>query len=518
LLLLTRRLAREDDLGRLLEQIVDTMLELTGGERGVAIVSAGDANMEVAREFGGADDAVSFSRSVVQRVLEDGVPVLSVDAAADERFDQSKSISHLNLRSVVAVPLSFRGDRLGALYVDHRLRRGAFDEEDLALVEDFADIAAMAVAHARALRLAREQAEALARQSDELSRRLEEREAEVQGLRDEVRAAPERTEYRGMVGSSAAMQELYRLVDRLGGRDVPVLIQGESGTGKELVARALHAAGSRGSSAFVAENCGAIPESLIESVLFGHARGAFTGAVSARPGLFESANGGTIFLDEIGEMPLAMQTKLLRVLQEGEVRRVGENQVRRVDVRIIAASNRDLEALVNEGRFRQDLFYRIHVVRLELPPLRRRREDIMSLVSHFLDRYEAGAMTLSKAAIRRVLLYGWPGNVRELENEVQRWVALCDGRVRIEDLSPGLLPGDAGEDPDDLGLKRRVARLERELISEAMRRAGGNQTAAAELLGLSRYGLAKKIKRQAEQDAATALADETPHVDGVDST
>jgi transcriptional regulator with GAF, ATPase, and Fis domain len=494
-----RRLAREDRLEPLLEQVVDAMMELTDAERGVVVVRMpGDEDLEVTRELAGDGEDVGFSRSVIGRVLESAAPVISVDAAQDERFGGARSISHLNLRSVLAVPLVFRGEVLGAAYVDHRLRRGAFDDADLARVEDFADLAALAVANARALRRVSNQAADLERQGRELAQMLERRDAEVEGLRETVRhTSVERPAYRGMFGTSERMQQVFRLVDRVADSDVPVVVYGESGTGKELVARAIHAAGSRHGGPFVAENCGAIPETLLESVLFGHARGSFTGAQKAKPGLFEAAHGGTIFLDEVGETSPAMQTKLLRVLQEGEVRRIGENTPRKVDVRVITASNRDLEAMVREGTFRQDLYYRIHVVRIELPPLRARPGDVPVLVDHFLERHGSRRLEVSAAAMRLLLRHAWPGNVRELENEVQRWLALVEDRVRPEDLSLSVR-GDVVEgepDPDDLHLRTRVDRLERDLIARALERTGGNQTQAAQLLGLSRFGLQKKLRR-----------------------
>ncbi len=502
LLRLFRRLARTDRLEHLLEQIVEAMMELTDAERGVVCVGRGDERIEVAREFAAAGEGVTFSRSVIDRVLQSGEPVLSVDAASDDRFDGSRSISHLNLRSVLAVPLVFRGELLGAAYVDHRLRRGNFDATDLAHMEDFADLAALAVAQTRALAAVRSQAAELERQRAELAELLDNREAALVNLREEVRSGPERKVYRGMVGSSKAMQRVFRLVDRLADSEVPVVIYGESGTGKELVARAIHDAGGRADKPFVAENCGAVPETLLESVLFGHARGAFTGAQTARPGLFEAADGGTIFLDEIGETSPAMQTKLLRVLQEGEVRRLGETKPRKVSVRVIAASNRELEAMVEAGSFRQDLFYRINVVKLEIPALRDRREDIPALTEHFLARHRREVdepLEVSASALRKLTCYPWPGNVRELENEVQRWLALCEERVMPDDLSPAIEGSLADiEDPDDLELRPRVERLERELIARAMERTGGNQTQAAQLLGLSRYGLQKKLKRLEE--------------------
>ena len=518
LLRLHRRLAREDRLDVLLQQVVDAMMDLTDAERGAVVVlpTAHTERLEVTRELAEGSEGVRFSRSVIERVLADGEPVLSVDAAADDRFDGSRSISHLNLRSVLAVPLQFRGERLGAAYVDHRLRRGNFDEEDLARMEEFAELAALAVAHARALAELRAQAEAMRVQQAELARLLEAREAEVLGLREEVRSAqgPAPRGYRGIIGTTPVMARIFKLIDRVADADVPVVIHGESGTGKELVARALHDAGPRRSGPFIAENCGAIPETLLESVLFGHAKGAFTGAVSAKAGLFEAAHGGTIFLDEVGEMSAAMQTKLLRVLQEGEVRRVGENRARPIDVRVIAASNRDLPTMVERGEFRRDLYYRINVIKIELPALRERIDDLPALVEHFLRAHQGEGRPLlrvSPAAMRRLAQHPWPGNVRELENEVQRWVALCEGEVQPEDLSfaPARPAGPtsealaiADEGDDDLQIRPRVDRLERALIARAMERTAGNQTKAADLLGLSRFGLQKKLRRLAEDGEA----------------
>ncbi|MCY1005534.1 sigma 54-interacting transcriptional regulator [Nannocystis pusilla] len=497
LLRMYRRLVREDDLERLLAQVVDAAMELCDAERGAIAVlpsppsRSGEAAAPtlVARELAGGAGG-TFSRSVLDRVLAEGTPILSVDAITDDRFGQSRSISHLNLRSVLAVPLVHRGALLGALYVDHRLRRGAWGEADLARLEEYAELAALAIAHRGAVA-------ALAERGRELAALLEERELEVRGLREAART-PERRGYRNMVGGTGSIQAVFRLVDRLADSDVPVVIYGESGTGKELVARAIHDGGARRARPFVAENCGAIPETLLESVLFGHAKGAFTGAQRATPGLFEAADGGSLFLDEIGEMSPAMQTKLLRVLQEGEVRRVGDTTVRKIDVRVIAASNRDLDAMVAAGQFRKDLLYRVRVVKVELPPLRARTEDLPLLIEHFLGKYDRGRrLTVSAAAIRLLARYAWPGNIRELENEVQRWVALCEARVEPDDLSPAIreAPASGVPDPDDLRLRPRVERLERELIDRALQQAGGNQTRAATLLGLSRFGLQKKLRR-----------------------
>ncbi|MEE9383081.1 MAG: sigma 54-interacting transcriptional regulator [Nannocystaceae bacterium] len=498
------RFAREEDIELLLDQVVEAMMELTDAERAVVVVGEGKDRVEVAREVDRQADAIKISRSILEKVVQTGDAVLSVDAAEDARFGDSRSVSHLNLRSVLAVPLVYRGQVLGAAYVDHRLRRGAFGDDDLGYLEDFANLAALAVAHTRALGAVRAQASALEKQQEVLASLLAEREAEVSDLRSEVRRSGEvRAQYRGMIGGSDAMQRVFALIDRLGDSTVAVVIYGESGTGKELVARGIHDAGSRRDRPFVAENCGAVPDTLLESILFGHARGAFTGADRARVGLFEAAQGGTIFLDEIGEMSAAMQTSLLRVLQDGEVRRIGETKSRRVDVRVIAASNRRLETLVRDGKFRNDLYYRVQVVKVDLPNLRDRRTDISQLIGHFLSRYGGEHLTVTAHAKRLLCSYGWPGNVRELENEVQRWVVLAEDKVRPEDLSPAILEALEGrsEDPDDLRLRVRVDRLERRLLARALERTQGNQTKAAALLGLSRFGLQKKLRRLDRVDA-----------------
>jgi transcriptional regulator with PAS, ATPase and Fis domain len=284
-----------------------------------------------------------------------------------------------------------------------------------------------------------------------------------------------------------------------------VVIQGESGTGKELVARALHFNGPRRDRAFVSENCAAIPETLLESTLFGYARGAFTGAEHDTRGLFEVADGGTLFLDEVAEMSAGMQGKLLRVLQAGEFRRVGSERSRKVDVRIVAATNRDLARMVDEGKFRQDLYFRLNVARIFLPPLRERREDIPLIVAHLSAKHvgsgkDAGAKPIDPEVMARLIDYRWPGNVRELENEIMRAVALCGDRITVADLSPQVAArgegGSAGvDDPDSLLMRPRVERMERSLIREALARCGNNQTKAAEALGLSRFGLQKKLRR-----------------------
>jgi transcriptional regulator with PAS, ATPase and Fis domain len=292
---------------------------------------------------------------------------------------------------------------------------------------------------------------------------------------------------------------MLKVVDRVTVSSVPALLIGESGSGKELVARAMHANGARTAHRFVGENCAAIPEPLLESTLFGHARGAFTGADRPRAGLFEVADRGTLFLDEVGEMSLAMQSKLLRVLEDGEVRPLGSQQGRRVDVRIIAATHRNLEQMVADGRFREDLFYRLNVVTIRVPPLRERPEDVALLVQHFLAKHAPSSkVRVSRQAMTLLSVFPWPGNVRQLENEVRRAIVLCDGVIEPEHLSQEVRSGGQGDSrAEELGLRLRahVDALETRLVSEAMSRTQGNQTRAAELLGLSRFGLQKMMKR-----------------------
>jgi two-component system NtrC family response regulator/two-component system response regulator HydG len=293
------------------------------------------------------------------------------------------------------------------------------------------------------------------------------------------------------------MRKLRAALDRLAGQDVSILIRGESGTGKELVARALHERGSRRKRRFVALNCGAIPESLIDSELFGHARGAFTGATTDRPGVFVEADGGTLFLDEIGDMPTAVQARLLRVLQEGEVRPVGGNGVRNVDVRVIAATHVDLTLAVEQGRFRQDLFYRLNVVVLSVPPLRERLDDLPMLAAHFL-RKHAGAtpMSLSPEALDAMMSYPWPGNVRELENAIERAVVVCRGsEIGVEDLPPEVVGSErqAGEAPVVPGAT--LAEVERFTILSTLEHTGGSTSRAAEILGISTRTVQNRLRQ-----------------------
>ncbi|MEP7028401.1 MAG: sigma 54-interacting transcriptional regulator [Candidatus Eisenbacteria bacterium] len=309
--------------------------------------------------------------------------------------------------------------------------------------------------------------------------------------------------YGDILGTTPRMQRIFKLISKVAPTESTVLILGESGTGKELIARAIHLQSNRQNGAFVPVNCAALPENLIESELFGYARGAFTGAGQTKRGLIEEADGGTLFLDEIGDMPLATQVKLLRFLENSELRRLGDNEVRIVDVRVIAATNSDLHRLMQEGRFREDLFYRLNVVGIELPPLRERREDVPLLASYFLEKYAQkadktidGFTADAKAALLR---YAYPGNVRELENAIQRAVTLSDGRMlRREDLPPSFFTPqflEAGRTAEEARDAWSLDEVERDHIARVLKRQKGNVTNAARQLGISRTTLWRKMNK-----------------------
>ncbi|MGE3636247.1 MAG: sigma 54-interacting transcriptional regulator, partial [Sandaracinaceae bacterium] len=437
---INRRLNAELDADAVLEHALDAAIASTGAERGFVLVPSPSEGFRVAcaRRLTAAqlaDDTHAFSRSIAERVVAGDAPVLATDAFADPRFATEASVHAMRLRSVLC--LSIRaGERIeGALYLDHRLLAGQFCADDLGLLAAFADQVGIALRNAR-------QREALYRRTAELERRTAELESaqrraelhvaeqalEIERLEGALAASRQSLElryaYDAIVGRSAPMRSLLAQVDRLVESPASVLVRGESGTGKELVARALHFNGPRKERGFVAVSCAAIPESLLEAELFGHVAGAFTSADRERVGLLSRADGGTLFLDEIAELPLSMQAKLLRVLQERRVRPVGASEEIEVDFRLVAATHRDLRALVEAGRFREDLYYRVAVVELTVPPLRERVQDVPLLVRHVLDglaRAEGREPPrVARSALERLTRHPWPGNVRELVNVMTR--------------------------------------------------------------------------------------------------
>jgi serine/threonine-protein kinase PknK len=502
---IVRALSARDRLRPLLQQVLDTMILWTGVERGLLLLRAPDGHLvaRAARNLAGHDlsgEQLALSQTIARRAIEAGDAVVATDAFST-LGDVHASVHALKLRSVLALPLVARGEALGVVYLDDRVRKGAFGPRELAWVRVVASQAAMAIADARDAVLLRRAVRRAERARARLESMLQEREAELDVTRTQLELARDgretRYRYDAIAGRSEPMRELLLLLDRVTPSDVPVLIVGESGTGKELVARAMHMNGPRARRAFVSENCASVPETLLESTLFGHVRGAFTGASTTRAGLFDIADGGTLFLDEIGEMSLAMQAKLLRVLQDGEVRAVGGERVRRVDVRVVAATHRDLDAMVASGKFREDLLYRLNVITLRVPALRERSEDVPLLVDHFACKHAPDRkVTVTRAAMAKLTTFPWPGNVRQLENEVRRALVLGDGVIDIGELSTEVVRGAANTARGaGLDLRSRVDALESELLQEALAKTHGNQTRAAKLLGVSRFGLQKMMLR-----------------------
>jgi transcriptional regulator with GAF, ATPase, and Fis domain len=507
----------------LYDLLVDALVDLTGAERGFLLLASEQGSKErkvaAARNFDreAIRDAMGkVSRTVERKAFDSGDPVIVTDASADARFSGTESIANLRLRSILCVPVRGRAGPIGTIYLDNRFEEGVFAETQLPVIRAFADQAALAVENARLHEENEQRLEDLTRakaEVEELNRILSDRIAktsvELQEVKEHVlrerEEAPLKYSYANIVGGSRRMRDVFRLLDKVTDSDVPVLVQGESGTGKELVARAIHFNGPRKDRPFVSENCAAIPETLLESELFGYARGAFTGAVADKKGLFEAAVGGTLFLDEIGDMPLDMQKKLLRVLQEKEVRPVGGKRTIPVDVRVLSASNQDLRRLVAENRFREDLLYRLNVITVELPPLRDRAEDVPAIVERLLDEIaqttSTPRKTISEEAMALLVRHRWPGNVRELRNEVRRAHALSDRVIlplvlseplRRAAAEPPSLPA-LGKTPLKEMVREVTEDLERRAITEALRRTRGRKAQAARLLGISRPTLDAKL-------------------------
>ncbi|MGH7163045.1 MAG: sigma 54-interacting transcriptional regulator [Planctomycetota bacterium] len=523
LLALTKSLASERDEEALLERIVDSAVALTGAERGfLFLVTVNGLDFKVARDAAGSrieSPSEKISRSIAREAVESGRPVVTEDAGGDSRFAGGRSVAFLRLRSVLCVPLKVPDGPLGALYLEHRAATSQFHPRDVPIAASFGDFAAVALATARHVsdlrrseEQLRESRERIARLNARLRGLLRRKSEELAGVRADLDMSRQelglRYDYAAIVGQSAAMRNALALLDRVMDGDLPVVLQGESGTGKELLARALHYNGPRRQAAFVTVNCAAIPKDLIEAELFGREEGAYTGATSAREGLFEQADKGTLFLDEIGEMALELQGKLLRVLETGEVRRLGGEAARKVSVRVIAASNRDLLELSRAAGFREDLYYRLNGVTCRIPPLRERAEDIPALFDHFLDALcaEGGVERphVDPEVIDRLQAYPWPGNVRELRNEAQRLLALQRGQITPDLLSLNVYSGDPSAVPPSHlppgGIRELVEKLERRVLLDTLRRVNGNKTRAASLLGLSRLGLRKKLDRYGLSD------------------
>jgi transcriptional regulator with GAF, ATPase, and Fis domain len=483
---------------------------LSGAERGFVLLVDENGTIE-ARTIRSAESQLgqataAFSRSIAETVLIDGDPIITVDAVHDARVQDYLSVHRLMLKSVACLPIESRGRTWGVLYLEHRSEGGHFSGTDLALLRAYADQAAIAVETAdllerieaqkrdlelanRALREANEHLEQQLHGQAEVLKRTRAEITRLQGMAS-------RGERWGLVGASEGMRRVYEVLDRVCASDVPVVITGESGTGKELIARAIHRGSVRADAPYVSFNCGAIPQDLLESELFGHVAGAFTGAIRARDGLFAQAHGGTLFMDEIEDMPPRMQLDLLRVLQEGRVRPVGAADERQVDVRLVAACKRPLRELIEDGKLREDLYYRLAVVELKVPPLRDRASDIPLLCDHFLGRIaqERGEprKRLSRAALQRLCAHDFPGNVRELEHLLVNAAVFADGDV-IE--TGELSLESAGRATSDVGTEnyRDFKNAERDRMIAALNAHGWNRARAARALGMARRTFYRRL-------------------------
>ena len=474
---LARELLQLDDYDRMVDAVVEHSLESLRGERGFLVLKRGDElDFKVVRnwsrkELEGKGEPVS--RSIVRRVLANGEPVLIEDALSDQHFAQTESILRMRIRSVLAAPLEVDGVPSGVLYLESRSLDRLFGAGELELFKHILELSARALESCMK-RIVLEQRNRL---------------LEANFL--------DRHQFPGIVTQDPGFLKILETVAQVAKSDLPVLVQGPSGTGKELVVRALHLNSPRATDPYVTVNCGAISPNLLESELFGHLRGSFTGATRDKEGVIASADHGSVFLDEVGELPPELQVKLLRTLQFGEVQPVGSSRPATVDVRFLAATNRNLEEDVANGKFREDLLYRLNVVTLDLPPLRDRPDDILPLFYHFLSQASEQASrpaTQVSPRLERVLQgYGWPGNIRELENEAKRLVAVTpQGEpFTVDRLSPRLTRARESARPTPASL----AEHEEELIELHLRLSKGNRTHAAQSLGISREGLRKKMKR-----------------------
>ncbi len=473
------------DLDQLQAQVLELIFEVAPAERGAILLdctSNGDFGSIFARHRPLAPaQSVRVSRTITSQVLKQGLAVLGSDVAGGD-LGSVESVVSSNVRSLLCVPLTVFEQVIGCIYLDTTNPLSRFDGEHLQLVAAIAGISAVALDNARRMQ------------------RLE---------HENLRLTTEINLEDNMVGESARMREVYQFLARVAPKESTVLIEGESGTGKELVARAIHRNSPRSGMPFIPINCAAIPEGLLESELFGHERGAFTDAVTQKKGKFEMANGGVVFLDEVGELAPALQVKLLRVLQERELERVGGNRPISLDVRLIAATNKNLEDAVKAGTFRLDLFYRLNVVSLVMPPLRDRREDIPTLAGYFVQKFckkcKLRPKTISREAMANLVNYDWPGNVRELENAIERALVLSvSDALRPEDLPESVLERDLPEGVACAKYHASVKDLKKQLILDAVEEAKGNYTEAARILGVHANYLHRLIRNLGLKKAITS--------------
>ena len=477
----SNQLMKKNNVNDLLETMMDSVIKISSADKGFLILLNGDVlDIKVARNLNKENiaDAVSqLSDSIVAKVVKTCEPVIVSDAMNDDEFSAAKSVLKLQLSSVICIPLLEQGKLLGILYVGNdsyvgnASLAGLMNEETLKLCTVFAAQGSLILSNALYL-------EKLKYDNKALYQRL-----------DNMR-------FGAIVGSSPPMQDLFKKVDKVASTDISVLITGETGTGKELIAREIHSRSERRNEKFVVINCGAIPENLLESELFGHVKGAFTGAVRDKLGKFQTANKGTLFLDEIGEMPHPLQVKLLRALQEKVVNPVGSQTPKTVDIRIVAATHRDLSKQIDNGLFREDLYYRLNVINLQLPPLKERGDDVVVIARYLLAKYakeyNAKVKGFTADATRNIRRHEWPGNIREMENKLKKAIVLCDSNL----LSSEDLDLHAQSLPEVLPLTQAKEEFQRDYINRILTINEGNRTKTAKDLGVDPRTIFRHLEKE----------------------
>ncbi len=465
------------EIDQLLNTLMDDIIELSRADKGFLILMDGETPVvRVARNLSQEallSNEVAFSDSIVQKVLTNKRAVIVADALHDREFSGSTSIINLRLCSVMCAPLLTRGNMLGLIYVGNDNIVNLFRPYQLDSLRVFASQAALIINNAL------------------LVNDLQLDRARLKKDLDDMR-------YGEIIGTCTSMRDIYKKVEKLAKTDISVLISGDTGTGKELIAKEIHKRSNRAKGPFITLNCGAIPENLLESELFGHVRGAFTGAIATTVGKFEAADGGTLFLDELGEMPASLQVKLLRAIQERQIVRVGETRPRPVDIRILAATNKNLADEVKAGQFREDLYYRLNVVNLRLPPLKDRSEDVVLIANYLLQRYahdfHSKVKGFSTESVRQIKRYEWPGNIRELENRIKKAIVFTDGAL----IKPDALDFETEEFKDILPLAEAKENFQRDYINEVLRVNNGNRTKSARDLDVDPRTIFRHLEKYGE--------------------
>ena len=470
-----RRLLEIREIPAQIEALLDAVIEVVHANKGfVILLRDGDPEVTAARNVDREtipDAVTQLSDSILRKCIDTRQPLIVSDAVNDTMFNSSQSVLNLQLSSVMVAPLIAQGQLLGLIYVGNDNVVNLFEQSSLEVLTVFAGQASLILQNAILLN-------------------------QLTTDRDRIAGELEAQRFGDIIGSCPSLQQVFRRVEKVAPADINVLITGETGTGKELFARELHRRSNRAEGPFIVVNCGAIPENLMESELFGHVRGAFTGAVATRPGSFQAADGGTLFLDEIGEMPLSLQVKLLRALQERVVIKVGDTKPESVDIRILAATNRDLETSIKEGTFREDLYYRLNVVNLHLPPLRERGDDIAILAKFLLNKYaaefDANVNGFTPKALEAMRNYDWPGNVRQLENRLKKAIVLADKTL----IGPDDLDLGGEQQRAVVPLTQAREDFTRSYILTVLDRNGGNRTRTARDLGVDPRTVFRYLERE----------------------